>query len=179
MKNFWILGLGLLAWGCKPTAVLPTVEKNSFSAYYEDRKSTLPTFPEYKQVMQQATPASNLPSQAVDKELEKLAFKRYQRAKMEPYFTGYTVLVYSGVDRNEAFKARDHVTLFFPEISPEMQYQQPRYLVKVGQFAYKIEAQRIFSLLKTQFPTARILQDRFQRKEYSPPSTDSNAERTN
>ena len=179
MKNFWILGLGLLVWGCKPTAVLPTVEKNSFSTYYEERKSTLPTFPAYQQAMQQATPASNLPSQVVDKELESLAFKRYQRAKMEPYFTGYTVLVYSGVDRNEAFKTRDQVTLFFPEISPEMQYQQPRYLVKVGRFAYKIEAQRIFSLLKTQFPTARILQDRFQRKEYSSPSTDSNAERTN
>jgi hypothetical protein len=38
--------------------------------------------------------------------------------------------------------------------------------VKVGKYAHKIEAQKSFSAVKTQFPTARIIQDRFQREEF-------------
>ena len=61
-----------------------------------------------------------------------------------------------------------------------MQYQEPRYLVKVGRYAYKFEAQKNFSLIKTQFPSARIIQDRFQRKEYEAPQViDSDAQGKN
>lgn len=178
MKNFWIVGLVVWTWGCASSAALPTVDPISYEGYQEDLSSALPDFPDYKEALQKVTPAVPSSSQTVDRSLARLMQKGYEKAKGEPYFSGFTVLVYSGVDRNEAFKNRDDLALAFPELSPEIQYEQPRYLVKVGQYGYKIEAQRAFSILKAQFPMARIIQDRFLRKEYtSPNATDGNAKR--
>jgi hypothetical protein len=116
----------------------------------------------------------------VDGQLKEVQKRIYDKNKTEPYLNGFTVLVYSGVDRNAAFRTRDDLAVFFPDITPDIQYQQPRYLVKMGQFTYKIEAQKAFSRIRAQFPTARIIQDRFQRKEYVPPViTDPNAQGQN
>jgi hypothetical protein len=102
----------------------------------------------------------------VDSELDKVQNRFAQKNKSEPYFNGYTVLVFSGIDRNQAFKTQDELKFNYPDYTSEMQYQQPRYLIKLGQYTYKIEAQKVFSKLKGQYPSARIIQDRFQRKEY-------------
>jgi hypothetical protein len=178
MKNFWIVGLVVLIWGCASSAAIPTSDPNAYAEYQEDLSTALPDFPDYRKALQEVTPAAPASSQAVDASLAQLMQKGYEKAKGEPYFSGFTVLVYSGVDRNEAFLTRDNLAAAFPELSPEMQYQQPRYLVKVGRYGYKIEAQRAFSTLKTQFPMARIMQDRFLRKEYITPTTsDANAPR--
>jgi hypothetical protein len=116
----------------------------------------------------------------VDGQLKEVQKRIYDKNKTELYLNGFTVLVYSGVDRNAAFRTRDDLAVFFPDITPDIQYQQPRYLVKMGQFTYKIEAQKAFSRIRAQFPTARIIQDRFQRKEYVPPViTDPNAQGQN
>jgi hypothetical protein len=115
----------------------------------------------------------------VDSNLDEVQKKLTEKNQSEPYFNGYTVLVYSGIDRNQAFRTRDEIASAFPEITPEMQYQEPRYLVKIGRYAYKFEAQKNFSRIKTLFPTARILQDRFQRKEYVAPQLNPNAQGQN
>jgi hypothetical protein len=52
--------------------------------------------------------------------------------------------------------------------------------VKVGSYGYKIETQAIYSKLKPLFPAARIIQDRFLRKEYTiSTSANSNAKGKN
>lgn len=89
-----------------------------------------------------------------------------QKNRSEPYFNGFSVLIFSGISRDKAFSVQNTLLSDFPELTPEMQYQQPMYLVKVGKFALKIEAQKTFSEVKNQFPTARIIQDRIQRKEF-------------
>jgi hypothetical protein len=104
--------------------------------------------------------------------------KNFEKAKTEPYYSGFTVLVYSGVDRNEAFRTKETLSTLFPELNAEIQYQQPRYLIKVGGYGFKIEAQPAYYKLKTQFPAARIIQDRFLRKEYTP-SSPANAQGQN
>ena len=176
MKNLWILGIVVGSWGCASSTVLPTSDASSYAGYQEDLSTNLPEFPDFRPALQQVTPAVSSSSQSVDVALAQLMQKGYEKAKGEPYFSGFSVLVYSGVDRNEAFRTRDNLALVFPDLSPEIQYQQPRYLVKVGRYGYKIEAQRAFSTVKMQFPMARIIQDRFLRKEYTtPPSTDANA----
>ena len=178
MKNFWILGILLLFWACKISTGLTQVVAVDYSSYKEDLSGTLPEFPDYKQALQEVTPALPTSSQEVDAVLEQKLRKNYDKVKAEPYFSGFTVLVYSGVDRNEAFKTKDALSVLFPDLSPEMQYQQPRYLVKVGSYGFKIEAQPVYYQLKTQFPASRIIQDRFLRKEYTT-STPSNAQGQN
>ena len=167
MKKFWIVGIVLVVWSCKTSAPLAQVEAVDYSNYQEDLGARLPDFPDYAQAVQEATPVLSSSSQAVDRRLGQLFRKNQEKAKEEPYFSGFTVLVYSGIDRNEAFKTKDELALQFPELTSEMQYEQPRYLVKVGSYAYKIETQSIYSKLKPVFAAARIIQDRFLRKEYT------------
>ena len=178
MKNFWIVGIVFVVWSCKPSAPLAQVVAVDYSNYQEDLSVGLPDFPDYAQAVQEVTPVLPSSSQAVDARLGQLFRKNYEKVKEEPYFSGFTVLVYSGIDRNEAFKTKDDLAFQFPELTSEMQYEQPRYLVKVGSYAYKIETQPIYSKLKPVFPSARIIQDRFLRKEYTI-STSSNVKGKN
>ncbi len=179
MRVVWLVGLIVLLVGCKSSR--STSGANSaYSTYQEELVSSLPQSPDYETELEaNKSNTSSASVQTVDKELEEVQKRLIEKNKSEPYFSGFTVLVYSGVDRNQAFKTRDDMFKYFPDMTAEMQYQQPRYLVKVGKFAYKIEAQKTFSEIKTQFPTARIIQDRFQRKEFSSPQEIENVEGQN
>ena len=178
MKNFWILGIVFLFWACKTTSGLPQAVAVDYSKYQENLNERLPDYPDYKQALQEVTPSLPSSSQAVDQVLAQRISKNYEKAKTEPYYSGFTVLVYSGVDRNEAFRTKEMLSALFPELIAEIQYQQPRYLIKVGGYGFKIEAQPAYYQLKTQFPAARIIQDRFLRKEYTP-SSPTNAQGQN
>ena len=57
MKNFWILGILLLFWACKISTGLTQVVAVDYSSYKEDLSGTLPEFPDYKQALQEVTPA--------------------------------------------------------------------------------------------------------------------------
>jgi hypothetical protein len=180
MKSFWIVGLVLIALGCSSSKGVPKGEASRYAGYDENISTSLPDFPDFKQALDSLNTAPPTSSQEVDLVLLEQVQKNYDKAKLAPYFNGFTVLVYSGVDRNVAFKTLEELTLLFPDSKPEMQYQQPRYLIKVGRFGYKIEAQPVFNALKKQFPTTRIIQDRFLRKEYElPSSTDTDATKQN
>ncbi|WP_026950825.1 SPOR domain-containing protein [Algoriphagus mannitolivorans] len=181
MNRIWIALVILIIWGCKSTGSVVESDANSYANYQENLMGSLPEYPDFQ------TRVDNIPSedsevsvQAVDSRLDVLQRGLYEKNRSELYFTGYTVLVYSGVNRDQAFKTQSDLAQYFPEMEAEMQYQQPRYLVKVGKYAYKIEAQSVFSQIKGVFPSARIIPDRFQRKEYVySNSSDSNAESQN
>ena len=88
-------------------------------------------------------------------------------------------MVYSGLDRDLAFKTQEKISMLFPDVKPAIQYEQPRYLVKVGKYAYKVEALKTYHLIKTEFPSARIIQDRILRKEFTVPSQSNDVEGQN
>ena len=180
MRKIWVVGILVLFWGCKSIGSASVSGPEAYSNYQEDLSGSLPEYPDYK-VTPQETKSETTPTsvQSVDSSLDEVQKRLTEKNKSEPYFNGYTVLVYSGIDRNQAFKTRDEIASYFPEITPEMQYQEPRYLVKIGRYAYKFEAQKSFSRIKTMFPTARIVQDRFQRKEYVAPQLNPNAQGQN
>jgi hypothetical protein len=176
MRKFWVFGILIVLSSCKLIRSASGDGADAYSHYEEDLSGSLPVYPDFNIESQQAAPATSPSSvQSVDRQLDEVQRRLAEKNKSEPYFTGYTVLVFSGVDRNQAFKTQDDLKLYIPDLTPEMQYQQPRYLVKLGRFTYKIEAQKAFSQIKGQFPTARIIQDRFQRKEYVQPIVDENA----
>ncbi|MDX5339858.1 MAG: hypothetical protein LPK25_12570 [Cyclobacteriaceae bacterium] len=181
MNRLWIVVAILVIWGCKSSGGAVENEANAYANYQENLSGSLPEYPDFQTRV--SAPSSDEPDisiQSVDDRLEMLQKGLYEKNKSELYFNGYTVLVYSGINRDQAFKTQSDLTQYFPEIESEMQYQQPRYLVKIGKYAYKIEAQSVFSQIKGVFPSARIVPDRFQRKEYvSPTTSDPNAERQN
>ncbi len=153
---------------------------SSYDSYQEDLTPSLPQYADFRNMEPQTSTQPGIQSAtAVDDELEIVLQRLIEKNKSEVYFSGYTVLVYSGIDRDLAFKTRDELFQYFPDLEAEMQYHEPRYLVKVGRYNYKIEAQKPYSFIKNQFPSARILQDRFQRKEYIIPHATDNAEGKN
>lgn len=181
MKNIWVVVFLVFLGSCKIIRPSSDAGSPAFSTYQEDLSGSLPKFPDYTTAVE-AVASNTSPSsvQSVDGQLDEVQRRFLEKNKEEPYFSGYTVLVFSGIDRNQAFKTENDLRQYFPDLTPEMQYQQPRYLVKLGKYIYKIEAQKAFSQIKGQFPTARIIQDRFQRKEYVGPTTpDQNAPNQN
>ena len=156
----------------------PTV--NVYENYQEDLTEGLIQFPDLAELSKKsegATPTGG--SLAVDEDLEFSINKWKESYKAERYWSGFTVLVYSGIDRDQAFKTRNDLYTYFPDMKSEMQYQQPRYLVKIGKFINRIEAQPYYHQLKVLFPSARIIQDRFQREGYVNPEPIEDGQRQN
>ncbi|MDE0561072.1 hypothetical protein OU792_13810 [Algoriphagus sp. NF] len=179
MRKLWVIVLIVVAGACKSGSNL-TTSPSDFENYSEDLSATLPQYPDYKSEMAQlpALPAPESP-QAIDEQLKELARQKYERNTSEPYFNGYRILIYSGLDRDLAFKTQEELTEAMPDINPEIQYEQPRYLVKVGRYGHKIEALKLLYDIKSVFPTARIVRDRIQRKDFTLPSQTNNAEGEN
>ena len=166
MRTLWVVAVLLILAGCKTNKA--TDSKNAYSNYQEDvRISSLPQYPDFTTETSPSTGATTPKSdQSIDGELQQVSARMIEKNNSEAYYSGYTILVYSGIDRDKAFKTQEDLRTYFPDMSVEMQYQQPRYLVKVGKYNFKIESQKNFALIKPQFPTARIIQDRFQREGF-------------
>src|SRR5690606_33098771 len=167
----WIIIL-LVSAGCGIINIKKTGHAaNGFDDYKEDLSNSRIVFPEIPEpeapyVYKESTNTGA--GNAVDKDLEE-ALAHFARTKMEePFISGFTILVYSGVDRDLAFKTRNDLYSYIPDIKAEMQYQQPRYLVKVGRYINRIEALHLFEKVNKQFPAARIIQDRFQKESAEP-----------
>jgi hypothetical protein len=151
---------------------------DEFAGYSEDISSERITFPALDEQAKKIIEEAPKPGEgAVDNDLEYALAAFKDKNKGERYWNGFTILIYSGVDREQAFKTRDEIQEKFPEIKAEMQYQQPRYLLKVGKFINRVEAQPNYHVLKEEFPTVRIIQDRFQREGYVNPDPVEDVER--
>ncbi|MDN3669294.1 hypothetical protein QWY93_08135 [Echinicola jeungdonensis] len=140
----------------------------SYNNYSEDLSSYRPSFPEIPQAraIPEEVPVSAGSGTPVDKDLEFALEKFTQENASKDYFNGFTILVYSGVDREHAFDTRNQLySSLSSNFKAEMEYQQPRYLVKVGRFLNRIEAQALFHSIKKEFPSARIIQQRFERQK--------------
>lgn len=141
----------------------------AFDNFSEDLSASRITFPDLEE---QSKPVENVEYEIVpadDADL-RIALDRLREANQgERYWSGFTVLVYSGIDRELAFETRNDLFTHFPDFKTDMQYQQPRYLVKVGKFVNRIEALAYYHEIKEKFPAARIIQDRFQREGYINP----------
>jgi hypothetical protein len=151
-----------------------------YENYKEDLTETLIPFPDLADLENRSEgEIKKEGTLALDEDLE-FSINRYkENYKSERYWSGFTILVYSGVDRDQAFKTRNDLYTYFTDMKSEMQYQQPRYLVKIGKFINRIEAQPYYHQLKEFFPSARIIQERFQREGYVNPEPIEDGQRQN
>lgn len=164
-RTIWLTSLlPLLLSGCG----IITISKSSISSdryaeYQEDLSASRPRFdplPSPRAQVEQVTTSI----EAVDEELYS-AIQNYIRTnEREHFFPGFTILVYSGIDREQAFNTRNKLYSDYQGINTFMQYQEPRYLVKVGRYINRIEALASYEKIKGTFPGARIVQDRFERE---------------
>lgn len=75
-----------------------------------------------------------------------------------PYVEGFTILVYSGTNRERATLVQREVSNL--GYSPVFQYSRPNFKVKVGRFTDRLEARRMHLFMKQHFPTAIMVPER-------------------
>jgi hypothetical protein len=96
----------------------------------------------------------------ISKEIEILIDTINSYSRKREFIMGFTVQVYTGRNREEAFKAKEIIYEITEEYDPEVSYIQPNFKVKIGKFLERIEARRLKESLKDDFPNAIVIPER-------------------
>ncbi|GAA4412534.1 hypothetical protein GCM10023187_39780 [Nibrella viscosa] len=150
-----------------PGSSRSTVDYNS---YTEDLSPVRPSYT-VTATTAPAKPATTTPARRPDnrKPVEAIHINRRldavldtiaQKNRSVRYASGYRVQIYVGNERKAADEAKLKVYKNFPELNPYLDYKQPTYRLKVGDFMRRIDAERYLDLLKQQFSLAVLQADR-------------------
>jgi hypothetical protein len=77
---------------------------------------------------------------------------------------GYTIQLYSGIQRDEALDVRKQIATVLPQIDADMQFVQPNFRVRAGKYLNRFEAQKDYMTVKKYFPNAIIIPERIPLK---------------
>jgi SPOR domain len=77
---------------------------------------------------------------------------------------GYQIKIHFGVDRDKAKATRNKFQQKFSDINSYEDYQQPNFVVLVGDFKTKLEAFESLKKIKTDFPNAFIVKGKIKVK---------------
>jgi len=73
---------------------------------------------------------------------------------------GFTIQIYSGQNREEAMDTKKKITTGLPNLTANLQYQQPKFRVTVGRYFSKLEAYQDLSTLRSIFPSAILVPEK-------------------
>jgi len=76
------------------------------------------------------------------------------------YVDGFTILVYSGTNSEQAHISKGKVYSILPDARPKLKFDEPNFRVKVGKYYSRLEAQKDYSALKEKFSKAIIIPER-------------------
>lgn len=82
--------------------------------------------------------------------------------RKQHYLDGYTVQIYTGNNREAATAAMEKVAEINADLVPQIEYYQPSYKVKVGQYIDRLKAHEVFESLKEEFPLALLIPERIK-----------------
>jgi hypothetical protein len=138
-------------------------KNNSKSYYHEDLYSLRPKFPE---VVDSATQnqdrkkadviATHQVNDKVDGVLDSINRFNVTRKLID----GFTIQIYSGQNREEAMNAKKKMATDVPGLTAELEYNQPKFRVKVGSYYSRLEAQKDILNLKRSFPNAILVPEK-------------------
>ena len=70
---------------------------------------------------------------------------------------GYRIKIHFGVDKDAAEAVRTKFTAKFPEYATYREYQQPNFVILIGDYPTKMEAYKHLKLIQAEFPNAFIV----------------------
>ncbi len=82
------------------------------------------------------------------------------------FLDGYTILIYSGQKREEAMETKKKMVEQVPELTSNLQYQQPKFRVTVGKYYTRIEAQKDMVRLRKVFPNATLIPEKIMLDKF-------------
>lgn len=154
----------LLLVGCKPTQMSKSTPSGNYS---EDLSSLRPKTQPVGDSSQSSTgtvkqttyvePKYNINDQ-LDVVLDSIDRININRK----FIDGFTIQVYSGLDREAALNTRKTLTTSLPDLESEIQYNQPNFRVKAGKYFNRLDAQKDFLAIKQVFPSAIVIPDKIE-----------------
>jgi hypothetical protein len=89
-------------------------------------------------------------------------YKEYNRKR--EFGEGFRIqITYTDV-RDEVYKSKGALYKEFPDLSSYVEYEQPSYKLRVGDFKSRLEATRYLQLVVTLYPGAFIVRDKIKIK---------------
>ena len=163
-KILLIVILGTAVYSCAPKVG----SKQNKTAYSEDISQYRPSYDvnEKAMVKEDLKKDKSYPSPTYDKttNIDALVADIAEYNSKIATIDGYTIII-PGSDRQDATRMRQQVYGIWPELKPQLKYESPNFKVVVGQFYSKIEAQRIFTKLKEEFPKALLVPERVRKPQ--------------
>jgi hypothetical protein len=168
---YWLLLLALLS-ACASTGTTNrganTNRNTSTAAGKEDLskyrpKFDLPATPAMA-TNTAAASAAIIPTHHVNDKVNSLLDTIAVLNKSVRFAQGYRILAYSGTDRKAAMDLRKAIVNRIPEERDYLQYKQPTYRLKVGDYFSRVEAQQVLLRFKDLVPNAMIIVDQINVK---------------
>jgi hypothetical protein len=88
-----------------------------------------------------------------------------QRNKYVRYANGFRIQLYVGNDRKSADDAKGYIYNTYPELNPYMSFVAPRYMIRVGDFMTRLDAERYQALLREVYPSSLVVSDKVDIKK--------------
>lgn len=140
-------------------------QKNSDKPYYESLSDVRPRV---------TVPVDSIPNTpAVTPEIKDVAFTKTVNEKvdlvldsidrfnlMRRSVDGYTIQIYSGQNREEAMNIKKKMSTDLPDLTANLQYQQPKFRVTVGKYYSKLEAYQDLTKLRQNFSSAILVPEK-------------------
>jgi len=166
MRYLFITVIGaLLLSGCGPKVITGT--SAGTGKYSEDLSVWRPQATKtVDSVKTPTTPERTRTSQyvearyAVNGQVDTILDSIYRENHERGFVDGYTIQVYSGIKREDALNVRKKMTQSLPDLESEVQYRQPNFRVRTGQYFSRLEAQKDYLAVKRHFPNAIVIPDR-------------------
>ncbi|MCU0368184.1 MAG: SPOR domain-containing protein [Cyclobacteriaceae bacterium] len=73
---------------------------------------------------------------------------------------GYTIQVYSGSKREDAMNAKKKISDETPDLTANLQYQQPKFRVTIGKYYTRLEAYQDLTRVRSGFPSAILIPEK-------------------
>jgi len=163
-KILFIIIIGFSVYSCAPKVG----SKQTAADYSEDISQYRPTYDvnEEKMVKQDLKKEKSYSAPTYDKttDIDALVADIAEYNSTVSSVDGFTIII-PGSDRQDATRMRQQVYSIWPELKPQLKYESPNFKVVVGQFYSKIEAQRVFTKLKQEFPKALLVPERIRKPQ--------------
>jgi len=145
--------------------------KNTKSAYHENLAIHRRQLQVTTSVAEKSTPIKykkkpicKTPRHDITDQLDQwLAYNQAANEQVK-YVQGYTIQVYIGGSREDAFKAKNNLHTHYDAMIPEVIYDLPNYTVRLGKFLDMLEAYPVYAAIRKHMPQAIIRPIYFLKK---------------
>jgi hypothetical protein len=139
-------------------------QKNNDKAYYHEDLNTLrPTFvdqPDTAKEDLQRKKGAVVPVRNVNGTVDAVLDSINRFNVTRKFIDGFTIQIYSGQNREEAMNTKKKMMADASDLIAELEYNQPKFRVRVGSYYSRLEAQKDLVRLKRSFSNAILLPEK-------------------